>query len=156
WGRGAGHEIIGDPAIIAPEIARERLMSFAAWLRPEQASVLNSMVERLLTRGEGFSISLTTAAGRYVSAEGRAGGGSATMRLREVSGLKREIAELSCRLQRQQADADAQRALLEALPSPLWARDAGGRLTFVNPAFARAVGAADPTRAVANGHELLD
>jgi signal transduction histidine kinase len=58
-------------------------------------------------------------------------------------------------LQRQQADADAQRALLEALPSPVWTRDPGGRLTFVNPAFARAVGATDPASAVATGCELL-
>src|SRR5262249_39805429 len=50
----------------------------------------------------------------------------------------------------------AQRALLEALPSPVWTRDAGGRLTFVNPAFARAGGAADPKRAMMDGRELLD
>jgi signal transduction histidine kinase len=156
WSRSAAPQIIGNPATIAPEIAPERLMSFAAWLRPEQASRLDSVVDRLLTRGEAFSISLTTAAGRYVSAEGRAIGGSATLRLHDVSGLRREIAELTHRLQRQQADADAQRALLETLPSPVWTRDPGGRLTFVNPAFSRAVGAADPGSAVADGCELFD
>ena len=156
WSRGAAPEIIGDPASIAPEIAPHRLMSFAAWLRPEQARLLNAAVERLLSRGEGFSISLTTAAGRYVSAEGRAIGGSATLRFHEVSGLRKEIAAMTSRLQSQRADAHAQRALLEALPSPVWTRDAGGRLTFVNPAFARAVGAADPTRAATDGRELLD
>jgi len=155
WSRGAAPQIIGNPATIAPDIAPERLMSFAAWLRPEQASGLNSVVDRLLTRGEAFSISLTTAAGRHVSAAGRAIGGSATLRFHDVSGLKKEIAELTVRLQRQQADADAQRALLEALPSPVWTRDPGGRLTFVNPAFARAVGATDPASAVATGCELL-
>ena len=151
WSRGAAPQIIGNPATIAPDIAPERLMSFAAWLRPEQASRLDSVVDRLLTRGEAFSIALTTAAGRYVSAEGRAIGGSATLRFHDVSGLKKEIAELTVRLQRQQADADAQRALLEALPSPVWTRDASGRLTFVNPVFARAAGAADPASAMANG-----
>src|SRR6266851_4395888 len=156
WSRSAAPQIIGNPASIAPDIAPERLMSFAAWLRPEQASGLDSVVDRLLTRGEAFSISLTTAAGRYVSVEGRAIGGSATLRFHDVSGLKKEIAELTFRLQMQQADADAQRALLEALPSPVWTRDPGGRLTFVNPAFARAVGAADPASAMANGCELLD
>jgi signal transduction histidine kinase len=156
WIRGAAPEIIGDPATIAPEITPKRLMSFAAWLRPEQALLLNSMVERLLTRGEGFSVLLTTAAGRHVSAEGRAIGGSATLRLHDVSGLKKEIAELTYHLQRQQAEADAQRDLLEALPSPVWMRDSGGRLTFVNQAFARAVGAADPASAMADGCELLD
>jgi signal transduction histidine kinase len=156
WSRGAAPVIIGDPAIIAPEIAPDRLMTFAAWLRPAQAFLLKSAVERLLTRGEGFSISMTTASGRHVAAEGRAIGGSVTLRLHDVSGLKKEIAELGHRLQRQQADSDAQRALLEALPFPVWTRDAGGRLSFVNPAFARAAGAADPAAAVANGRELFE
>src|SRR5215472_7121114 len=70
WSRGGAPEMIGDPAVIAPEIAPERLMSFASWLRPEQASLLKSMMGRLLTRGEAFSISLTTATGRHVVAEG--------------------------------------------------------------------------------------
>jgi signal transduction histidine kinase len=156
WSRSSAPEIIGDPATVAPEIAPERLMSFASWLRPEPASHLKSMIGRLLTRGEAFSIPLTTAAGRHVVAEGRAIGGSATLRLQDVSGLRKEIAELTFRLQSQQADMDAQRALLEALPSPVWTRDAGGRLTFVNPAFAQAVGAVDATRAVADGREFLD
>ena len=154
WGRGPTPEIIGDPKMIAPELTADRITTFAAWLRPEQAFRLDSVVERLLTSGEGFAISLTTAAGRYVAVEGRAIGGSATLRLNEVSGLKKEIAELAHRLQRQQADAEAQRALLDALPSPVWTRDASGRLTYVNPAFARAVGAVDPATAVANGREL--
>ena len=156
WSRGAGPEIIGDPKMIAPELTADRIMTFAAWLRPEQAFLLDSVVERLLTRGEGFSISLTTATGRYVAAEGRAIGGSAMLRLNDVSGLKKENAELAHRLQRQQADAEALRALLEALPSPVWTRDTNGRLTFVNPAFARVVAAADPMAAVADGRELLD
>ena len=156
WIRGAGPEIIGDPKMIAPELTADRIMTFAAWLRPEQAFLLDSVVERLLTRGEGFSISLTTAMGRYVAAEGRAIGGSAMLRLNDVSGLKKENAELAHRLQRQQADAEALRALLEALPSPVWTRDTNGRLTFVNPAFARVVAAADPMAAVADGREFLD
>jgi len=156
WSRGAVPEIIGDPKMIAPGLSGDRIMTFAAWLRPEQAFLLDSVVERLLTHGEGFSISLTTVAGRYVAAEGRAIGGSAILRLNDRSGLKKENAELSHRLQRQQENAEAQRALLEALPSPVWTRDAGGRLTFVNPAFERAVAAAESKTAVANGRELLD
>src|SRR5580704_16660734 len=156
WNRGAAPEIIGDPSIIAPELAADRVMTYAAWLRPEQALLLDSAVERLLTRGEGFSISLTSASGRYLTAEGRAIGGSAVLRLSDVSGLKKELAELTHRLAKQQADADAQRALIDALPSPVWTRDTGGRLAVVNPAFASAVEAGDAAGAVASGRELLD
>jgi len=72
WNRNAVPEIIGDPAIIAPDIAAEQLLNFAAWLRPEQALHLESHVDRLLGRGESFTISLTSASGRYLTAEGRA------------------------------------------------------------------------------------
>src|SRR5579871_2008451 len=89
WSRSAAPEVIGDPATIAPGLTTDRVMSFSAWLRPEQVVLLDSVVERLLTRGEGFSTHLTTAAGRHVVAEGRVIGGSATLRLHDVSGLKK-------------------------------------------------------------------
>ena len=156
WGRGAKPVIMGDPASITSEIAPNHLMNFSTWLRTDQASLLQSAVERLFTRGEGFSMSVTTAAGRYVAVDGRAIGGSAMLRFHDAGSLRQEIARLTSRLQEQQAEADAQRALLEALPSPVWIRDANGRLTFVNTAFARAAGASDSASAVASGQELLD
>ncbi len=48
------------------------------------------------------------------------------------------------------------RALIEALPSPVWTRDAAGQLTFVNAAYARAVEAKNAADAVERGLELLD
>jgi signal transduction histidine kinase len=157
WGRGGAKPvIIGDPAAVTPEIAPNHLMSFATWLRPDHASLLQAAVQRLFTRGEGFSLPVTTGAGRHVEVEGRAIGGNAMLRFHDVTGLKKETAELTARLREQQAATDAQRALLEALPSPVWIRDAAGRLTFVNAAFARAAGSADPAAAVADGRELLD
>jgi signal transduction histidine kinase len=47
------------------------------------------------------------------------------------------------------------RALIEALPSPVWARDIAGALTFVNPAYARAVDARDAADALTRSLELL-
>ena len=71
WERDTAPEVIGDPAIIAAGLAAENILNFAAWLRPEQAYQLQSAIDRLLGRGEGFTISLTSAAGRYLTAEGR-------------------------------------------------------------------------------------
>ncbi len=47
------------------------------------------------------------------------------------------------------------RTLIDALPSPVWTRDIAGALTFVNPAYARAVEAKDPADALARSVELL-
>ena len=54
------------------------------------------------------------------------------------------------------ATSTPSRRLLEALPSPVWARDAAGRLTWVNAAYARAVEARDGADAVARNLEILD
>ena len=48
------------------------------------------------------------------------------------------------------------RTLIEALPSPIWARDEAGKLIYVNAAYARAVDAKDGAEAVQRGIELFD
>ena len=47
------------------------------------------------------------------------------------------------------SDIESLRTLIDALPSPVWTRDIAGALTFVNPAYARAVEAKDPADALA-------
>ena len=54
-------------------------------------------VDALRADGEGFSMQLMTLAGRAIEADGRAIGGRAVLRLRDVSGFKRELAELNAR-----------------------------------------------------------
>jgi signal transduction histidine kinase len=156
WNHNAVPEIIGDPAIIAPDIAADQLLTFATWLRPEQALHLESHVDRLLGRGESFTIALASASGRYLTAEGRAIGGSAVLKLADVSGVKRDLADLAHHHQQLQAEAGALRAVVEALPAPAWVRDANGRIAFVNSAYARAVEAPDASSAATGGRELLD
>ncbi len=156
WHHNADPQIIGDPSLVAANLASDQILTFAAWLRPEQALHLESHVDRLLGRGESFMISLTTASGRYLTAEGRAIGGSAVLKLQDVSGVKRDLADLAHRHQELRAETDALRAVVEALPAPAWIRDAAGRIVFVNSSYARAVDALDPTSAVAAGRELLD
>ena len=48
------------------------------------------------------------------------------------------------------------RTLVEALPSPIWARDEAGKLIYVNAAYARAVDAKDAGEVIARGIELFD
>ncbi len=155
----AGNEqpdIIGEASLIVPGLAPSDIMVFERWLGPDAASTLAETIKRLRVHGEAFSIPLITSAGRYIEADGRAVGGFGVMKLRDVTGTKRDVAELGARCERLQNEADALHNLVEALPSPVWMRDSGGRLTLVNPAYARAVGVPDPATAVADGLELLD
>jgi signal transduction histidine kinase len=149
-------EILGDTSLIVSGDVAERVLAFGAWLEPAAAQRMEQAVETLRAEGRGFVMTLTTAAGRPVEAEGRAVGGRAVLRLRDVSGIERELIDLAARHDRLQSDVETLKALLDSLPAPVWARDAAGRLVFVNAAYARAVEAVDSTDAVARELEMLD
>ena len=149
-------EIIGDVGLVTDADAPYRVLAFGLWLAPDAAQAIETAVTALRDRGEKFSMTLTTLAGRPIEAEGQVVGGRAILRLKDVSGIKREFAELAGRYQHQVDDANAMRTLIEAMPSPVWARDEAGKLTYVNAAYARAVDAKDTGEAVARGTELFD
>jgi signal transduction histidine kinase len=133
-----------------------RVLAFGSWLDAGKASAMERAVDALRARGEAFSMTLTTLAGHPVEAHGRAIGGRAVLRLQDASGIKRELVDLVGRYQRQSAELAALRALAEKQPSPLWTRDAAGHLTYVNPAYTRAVEAKNAADAVERRLELLD
>ncbi len=149
-------EILGDTSIVTRVPVARRALAFGAWLDADRARALEGAVETLRARGEGFTMALTTLTGGHIEAEGRAIGGRAVLRLKDVNGAKRDLAELAARHQRLGREVETLHALVEALPSPIWARDGTGRLVFVNPAYARAVEAKDRTEAIERGLELLD
>ncbi|WP_210208607.1 sensor histidine kinase [Rhodoplanes roseus] len=156
WTAGFGEpEVIGEVSFIAPTLAPHDILAYDQWLSPELAASLGDAIERLRVKGEAFALLLTTVLGRHVEAEGRPIGGFAVMKLRNVTGIKRDLAESSVRCQKLQNEADALRSVVEALPAPVWMRNAAGQLVLVNAAYARAVEAADPATAVARHVELL-
>ena len=129
----------------------QRVLAFGSWLEPDKAQAMEHAVDALRADGEGFSMQLMTLAGRAIEADGRAIGGRAVLRLRDVSGLKRELAELNARHEKLVGETESLRMLIDALPSPVWARDIAGALVFVNRAYARAVEAKDAGRCAARG-----
>jgi signal transduction histidine kinase len=149
-------DILGDTNLIVASGVPERVLAFGSWLEPAAAQRMEHAVETLRSEGRGFVMTLTTTAGRPIEAEGRAVGGRAILRLRDVSGIERELIDLAARHDRLQGDVETMKGLLDSLPVPVWARDPEGRLLFVNSAYARAVEAADSTDAVERELELLD
>ena len=147
--------IEGDPAVVGVS-APHRVLAFGSWLDPGKASAMERAVEALRARGEAFSMAVTTLSGRPIEAQGRAVAGRAVLRLRDASGVKRDLLDLAGRYEASQSEIAALRALIEKLPSPVWLRDASGRLIFVNAAYAQAVEARDPADAVERSLELLD
>jgi signal transduction histidine kinase len=149
-------EIIGDTSIVTAAGAPERVLAFGTWLEPAAARRIEQAVDTLRRDGRGFVMTLTTRAARPTEAEGRAIGGRAVLRLRDVSGIEQELLDLAARHDQLLSDVETMRALLDSLPAPAWARDSVGHLVFVNSAYARAVEVENPADAVAQRLELLD
>jgi signal transduction histidine kinase len=157
WAAGSDEpEIIGDPTLVTAAETPQRVLAFGTWLEPETAGEMERSVDALRARGVAFALTMATFSGRILEAKGQVTGGRAILRLREVSGIKQELAELARRHQKQLEDTAATRALIEAVAAPVWARDDAGKLVFANQAYARAVEAHDGTEAVDRGIELFD
>lgn len=157
WPAASEHpEIIGDTAILASGSTRERVLAFGTWLEASAARRMEQAVDTLRSEGRGFAMTVTSRAGRPVEVEGRIIAGRAILRLRDVSGIEQELLDLAARHDELLGDVEIMRSLLDTLSAPVWARDAAGRLIFVNAAYARAVDAENPTDAVARELELLD
>ena len=149
-------EILGDTTLIVAGHRPERVLAFGAWLEPVAAQHIEQAVADLRGEGRGFVMTLTTLSGRPLEVAGRAVGGRAVLRLRDVSGIERDLVDLASRHERLSGDVETLKALLESLPAPVWARDGDGHLIFANSAYARAVEAVDASDAVARELELLD
>ncbi len=157
WGTASGEpDIEGDLSIIMDTPVARRVLGFGSWLQAVPAQELETCVDRLRQRGEGFRLALVSTMGRHLEAEGRAVSGRAVLRIKDVSGDRLELTRLRERHGRLFGEFEALRAMLNALPHPVWMRNVEGGLTWVNDAYVRAVEANDSRQAVTQGLELLD
>jgi signal transduction histidine kinase len=133
-----------------------RALGFSTWLTPECARQLEANVDQLRRRGQAFRMALVGSSGRHFDADGRAIGGRAVLRIREVSGERLELISLREQHAANSSNLEGLRFMFEALPTPVWIRDAQGRISYVNSAYAQAVDAKDAAEVLARQSELLD
>jgi hypothetical protein len=94
WAAGDNRpQISGDTSLLIAQDATmnspQRILAFGTWLPPEPALQMDHAVDALREAGEGFLLNLSTANGRAIEAMGRAIGGQAIVRIRELGGLRR-------------------------------------------------------------------
>src|SRR5436305_14120156 len=99
---------------------------------------MDHAVDALREAGQGFLLNLTTSSGRAIEAMGRAIGGQAIVRIRELGGVSRELAETNLRYKALQEETGLLRDFAAAAPWPIWAKSAQGELRYVNAAYAKA------------------
>jgi len=97
-------------------------------LKGPDALALSTAIDSLSDRGAAFQIPVNDSHGRKLIARGRAVGGMAAVWLEEPT---------------VSAEAADYKAILNALPTPVWLRDKGLALTWGNHAFLKGAGASD-------------
>ena len=156
WAAGDNRpRISGDIALLVSPDSPQRVLAFGTWLQPEPALQMDHAVTALREAGEGFLLNLTTSNGHAIEAIGRAIGGQAIVRIRELSGLRRELAEANLRLRTLLDETETLRGFAATAPWPIWAKDAKGSLSYVNSAYAQATEASSLAEAIDRNLELL-
>lgn len=155
-GPDAEPDVSASTLLIDAATGPRRILAFGSWLAASDAQALEAAIDRLRKSGEAFRLPLAGASGRYFDAEGRAVGGSAVLRIREVTGDRAELVALRDHHAEAARELAGLHAMLDAAPTPVWARDDAGRLVFVNAAYVSAVEATDRDDAIRRGVELLD
>lgn len=148
--------VLGDVATISGLDSPRRILAFGSWLGAEPASAMDAAVDALRRRGKAFGFAILTPRGKHIEAEGRPVGGVAVLRLRDVTGAKRDHAAVASKHKQLEDEIELVRNLLELMPAPIWIRDVDGKLVFANRAYAAAVEVSDPDEATARNLELLD
>ncbi|MFG1401142.1 sensor histidine kinase [Xanthobacter sediminis] len=121
-----------------PEDAR------AGWLGAAAAHEVEAALTALREGEAALERTVTAADGRAFRLAGRTLNGAGVLMVHPVSTGAGG------------ADAAGLAAVLDATPAPAWLRAPDGTLSYVNPAFVAAVGAASAEAARAEGHDLLD
>jgi signal transduction histidine kinase len=155
-GRDAPPEVEGDLSILGEAASLRHLPAFASWLAPADASSLENGLDRLRDCGQSFALAAKTLSGRLVEAHGRAVGGHAVLRLRDITGDNAELLRIARELSGARADIAAITGLLDTVPHPMWLRDPEDRLVWANQAYLRAVEARSLDEVRMRALELLD
>jgi len=158
WAAGGSRpQISGDASLLMQQGgAPQRILAFGTWLPPEPALQMDHAVDGLRESGEGFLLNLTTSNGHPIEAMGRAVGGQAVVRIRELTGLRRELADVKMRHQALLDETEMLRGFADSAPWPIWTKQATGGLAYANAAYARATEAASAAEAIERKLELLD
>src|SRR5665213_4495364 len=161
WAAGDNRpQISGDISLLmspdSPQYQPQRILAFGTWLPPEPALRMDHAVDALREAGEGFLLNLTTSNGHTFEAMGRAIGGQAIVRIRELSGLRRELAETNLRYKALSEETEMLRGFAAAAPWPIWTKGAKGGLAYANAAYARATEATSIADAIDRDLGLLE
>jgi signal transduction histidine kinase len=157
WPAGSDRpQISGDVPLLTSQESPQRILAFGTWLPAGPAQQIDRAIDTLRESGEGFLLHLATSSGHTVEILGRAIGGQAIVRIRELSGLRHELAETNLRHKTLLQETEMLRGFVQSAPWPIWTKRPDGGLLYVNNAYVQATEAASSPEAIERKLELLD
>lgn len=158
WERGETPRLVAHTLTNVAGLPEEpsELQRFGQWLDVGSADQLKSGLDKLFAEGRGFNMLVRTKLGAHLEVDGRAAGGRAVLRLRDVVGYRSDLARILEQHRLLNREIKTSRALLDALPMPVWQRDSAGTVTWANDAYLRAVEAKDIDELRQGRIELLE
>jgi PAS domain-containing protein len=143
------------PQSLGVPSAADAFMRFSEWLPEEGVDSLKAAVASLTETGQGFNLMLPTLAGKHIEIDGRAAGPCLTLKVRDITGQRLDMARVGERHRLLDAQIGALKSLLDTLPEPAWLRGPDRNLTWVNQAYAEATDTDAATRAVQEQIDIL-
>ncbi len=158
WDTGLQPVVVTATLKRVPGLPEEQpaILAFSSWLDKPSLTRFSESLDQLLKNGRPFNMILKSVAGAHLEADGRASPGRAVVRLRDVAGYKRDISRIIDGHEGLARDIRSSRAILNALPMPVWFRDQAGALSWVNEAYVRAVEVGGVDEVLDNQIELLE
>jgi signal transduction histidine kinase len=158
WEPGQAVRIVANalPHVPGMPSADADLLRFGQWLEDGAERALKAALDGLFADGRSFNLIVQTKAGGRLEAEGRAAGGRAVLRFKDVSGYKQELLTIQEQHAALARDIRSSRALMNTLPMPAWLKGPDDRLLWVNTAYVAAVEAKDETEVLDRQLELLE
>lgn len=142
------------PSLGVPSAA-DAFMRFSEWLPRESVESLKAAIKQLTEKGQGFNLMLVTLAGKHIEIDGRSAGPCLTLKVRDITGQRLDMARVGERHRLLDAQIGALKSLLDKFPEPVWLRGPDRNLTWVNRAYAEATEADAVTRAVQEQIDIL-
>ncbi len=131
------------------------VLDFKAWLDAESARILEEALVELKSWGTAFNLFLRVDGEGYIEADGHAHADMVSLRLRDVTGKRLELAQIRETCTMLERDARSFQAMLDAAPVSAWLRGHDGSLIWVNRTYAEAVGASSADKVIGGGLELV-
>lgn len=130
------------------------LASLEGAIGASEGAALDQAIARLRHDGTPFRKRLTLGERGGLLVEGRPFGGECAVWIKEIHAERQEIVRLERKLAEAEAERDLFAEMLDKAAVPIWRRDRELKLAWVNTAYASAVEAASPERAIEAQAEL--